>query len=197
MKIFDKLPSCAGYTTICAFNPETNEVSHLVSQRNQIMDSAASVIAHLLQGNHSQHITTAYFEFENLPTPGSTPTPPVFTKADGVEYYTGLEFSSTNDFIRVPAFSQHTITVNGAGNPVVTFCAITPGNDVGFWGKPFTSENNSAVIGAALVATPRYSTQANDIIFARNYPVGAKVLKPVGEQIALTWSIEVKLPEAD
>jgi len=188
------MPKCVGYTNIFSFNPETGDVSQMVSQKNTIMDGMARVIAELLKGNAEYAIGSMYFEFENLSTPSADPAPPAFSKDEGVEYYTGLSYSGDTDFLRVPVIAQPVTTVNSAGSYIASFYAVTPGDEEGFWGKAFNEANNSAVFGGALVATPTPAVQANDVVAARNYPTGAKVLKPSGEQIAMTWNIEVKLP---
>lgn len=193
-KLLDHLPRLAGFTTIAAFNPITGKVSSMISQKNQIMDAAAYAIASLLLGGEEYKVSTMYFEYVNLAAPGDSPNPPSFDKADDVGYYTGLEYSDSVDFLRVPVVANASITINGAGSAIASFYAVTPGVDEGFWGKAFTASNNSAVYGGALVCTPLPTSQANDVIFARNYPSGAKVLKPDGEQIAMVWNIEVQLP---
>jgi hypothetical protein len=194
LKILDKLPRVAGFTSIMSFNPKTGKVSQMVSQKNTIMDGAANAIANLLLGGDEYRVSTMYFEYVNLADPGDSPTPPSFDKSDDVSYYTGLEYSGSVDFLRVPVVADPNIVVNEAGNYVAAFYAVTPGDEEGFWGKAFAAANNSAVYGGALVATPLPTSQANDVIVARNYPDGAKVLKPDGEQIAMVWNIEVQLP---
>jgi hypothetical protein len=190
-----RMPALKGHTTIFSFDPDNKRVSSMVSQKNRIMDNAAEVVARLLVG-HAANINTMYFEYVNLENEGDTPVPPTFDKADGVSYYTGLEYAYDKDFIRVPAQTNATLTENDVGSFVASFFAITPGDEVGFWGKDFSDASNSAVYGGALVSALAPSTQANDLIFARNYPTGAKLLKPPGEQIAMLWNIEVSLPEA-
>ena len=194
LKILEKVQPLVGFTTIMSFNPKTGVVSQMVSQKNTIMNGAANAIANLLLGGDEYQVSHMYFEYVNLSDPGDDPNPPSFDKADGVEYYTGLEYSDSVDFLRVPVVQDPNITINEAGSYVASFYAVTPGDETGFFEKPFAAANNSAVYGGALVATPLPTSQPNDVIVARNYPTNAKVLKPDGEQIAMVWNIEVQLP---
>ena len=169
---------------------------HLHSfQRNMIMDGAAECIANMMLGRPQYKPAAICFEYVNLADPGDLPSPPFFNKSEGVEYFTGLQYSADTDFLRVPVVATPNVVVNELGNYVTTFYAVTPGDVIGFWGKPFTAAANSAVYGGALVASPIPDSQPNDIVIARNYPAGAKVLKPTGEQICIIWSIEITLPE--
>lgn len=194
LTFLDKIPKIAGYQTICSIN-KAGEITQMVHSQNQIMDTSADILANLLMGNAQHQIEYMYFEYQNLASAGDPVTPPAFNKSDGIEYFTGLEFSTSRDFLRVPVvFDNKVTTLGSGGNKLITFFAVTPGDDTGFWGKPFAAANNSAVYGGALVSAPKSSSQANDLVFARNYPSGAKVLKPTGEQIAMTWNIELALP---
>lgn len=189
----DSLFRIQGTMEICAFDPCTRKASSRYFDHNKTMNGAALAIAQLFAG-YSNHIPThIYFEFENLGSQEADPVLPAFGKADGVEYYTGLEFSTSKDFLRVPVIAG-TPYQNEDGDYVISFYAVTPGNNKGFWGKPFSESDNSAVFGGALVATPNPAIQANDIVIARSYPENAKVMKPTGEQISVTWNILVKLP---
>lgn len=196
LNFLDQLPTQKGFQTIFSYDPKTMKISNFVHSRNQIMDDAAEIQANLLIGNGHYKIQFMYYEYQNLASAGDAVTPPTFDKSDDVEYFTGLEFSSDRDFLRVPVKIDNKITTLGSGAKLVTFFATTPGDEQGFFGKPFNSANNSAVYGGALVSAPLPSSQPNDLIFARNYPLGAKILKPEGEQIAMTWNIEIALPEA-
>jgi hypothetical protein len=194
IEIIERMPKLAGFTTIFSFNPVTGEVTRMVMQKNAIMDDAAKAIANLLMGNAQYKVASMYFEYVNLASSGDMPSPPAFSPSEGVDYYIGLQYSPTNDFLRVPVIVSPVPTVNEAGNQVVSFYSITPSDNFGFWGKPFDPASNSAVFGGALVATPEPSYQSSDLIVARNYPAGAKVLKAPGEQISMIWSLEVMKP---
>jgi hypothetical protein len=136
-----------------------------------------------------------YMQFENLASPGDSPVVPTYTPGDGVAYFTNLEVHPTQDFIRVPVLISPSFTSTApayAGN-LITLVALSGGQTTGVWGKSFNEANNSAVFGGALVAAPT-GQQQGDLIFARNYPSGAKVLKPAGEQIVMQWSVEFTSP---
>ena len=194
MEFMDKVNGHRGRTTIFSFDPKTRRVSSLVHQNNQIMDAITLCGAQLFGGSISYKVGALYFEYENLPYETDDPTPPTFDKSEGVEYYTGLQYAVGRDFLRVPILVRPNITETDVGH-LLTLYAVTPDEDAGFWGTPFDAVNNSAVYGGAVAATPDPSNMANDIIIARNYPDGAKVLKAPGEQIAMVWNIEFLKPE--
>lgn len=193
-EVIKSMRSLVGSTCIGTVNQQ-GVFTPVIFQKNMIMDGAAQCVAKMMIGQENYKPAAIYFEYVNLADPGDMPSPPAFVKSDGIEYFTGLQYSSDTDFMRVPVVAPADVTVNGLGNYVATFYAVTPGDVIGFWGKPFTAAANSAVYGGALVASPIWTSQPNDIVIARNYPVGAKVLKPTGEQICIVWSIEVVLPE--
>lgn len=194
LSFIDRLPKIAGFTTFFSFDGAGN-ISQLIHQKNMIMDGAAFCVANLLLGDDRYKVGAIYFEFINLADPADSPSPPAFTKDEGVDYFCGLQYSSNRDLLRVPVVANAQIVETESGSYLISFYAITPGDAFGFWNKPFSAANNSAVYGGALVATPNPSSQSNDIVIARNYPEGAKVMKPDGEQIAAVWNIEVRKPE--
>jgi len=194
LAFLDQVPRLKGYTTILSFNPVTGQISQMVHQYNMIMDGAALCMANLLLGDVRYKVGAMYFEFVNLANPGDTPIPPAFDVHDDVTYFTGLQFSSNTDFLRVPVITNAAITETTHNSYLISFYAVTPGSEFGFWNKPFDAAHNSAVYGGALVATPVFSSQADDIVIARNYPAGAKVMKPVGEQICMVWNLEILKP---
>jgi hypothetical protein len=71
-------------------------------------------------------------------------------------------------------------------NNQVNFFAVTEGT-TGFHGKDFSQSSNSAVYGAAQVATPVIGSQPDDVIFARTYSGIGKVPKEDGLQVGLQW----------
>ena len=183
-----------GHTTIFSFNPRTMQLGQMVHQKNQIMDDITKCGASLFGGNIAYKAGALYFEYENLAYETDDPTPPVFNKSEGVEYYTGLQYDVNRDFLRVPILVHPNVTETTEGH-LLTLYAITPDEDSGFWGKPFDAVNNSAVYGGAVAVTPDPPNLSSDLIIARNYPTGAKVLKAPGEQIAMVWNIEFLKPE--
>jgi hypothetical protein len=189
LNLVERAPTQRGFTTIFSFNQKTEQISQLTYQKNQIMDLITLCSARLFGGSISYKAGAMYFEYQNLANEGDSPTPPAFEKDDTVEYYTGLQYSADVDFIRVPILVSPSVVETDYGH-LLTLYAVTPGEDEGFWGKPFDAVNNSAVYGGAVVATPAPSTQSNDVVIARNYPTGAKVLKSAGEQICMVWNIE-------
>lgn len=195
IEMLEGVPCPRGFTQIFSVNPNTGVISNLAAERNTIMTDAADCLPRQSAGDMRYRLAYMYMQFENLASPGDSPSVPTYTPGDGVEYYTGLEVHPTQDFLRVPLLISPTFTPSSsdyAGN-MVTFVALSGGFDTGFWGKPFNAANNSAVFGGALVAAPT-GQQQGDKIFARNYPTAAKVLKPAGEQIVMQWSIEYTIP---
>lgn len=191
LDIMDRLPQLCGFTTLFSVGKD-GQVRRLFFHKNQIMNGATLATAKLWGGYSNYKAGAFYFEFQNLADPGDTPSYPTFGPTEGVEYYTGLQYSPDKDFLRVPILVSPNVaeTVNGQ---LLTLYAMAPDVNTGFWGKPFSGTNNSVVIGGAVVATVD-SNQANDIIMCRNYPPGTKVPKTTGEQIGMTWNVEFPNP---
>lgn len=195
LNFLDRIAPIRGYTTLFSIN-KAGELTSLFYHKNKIMNGSAMATARMWGGYSNFKAGAMYFEFQNLANPGDTPAYPTFTKADGVEYYTGLQYSPDKDFLRVPIMISPNIAQTANGY-LLTLYALTPDVDTGYWGKPFAGTNNSVVIGGAVAATPDTSVQANDIILCRNYPVGTKVPKTSGEQIGMTWNVEFEYPQEE
>lgn len=198
IKTLEKLPLCPrGRTRIMSVNMKTGVISSMAEQHNTIMANAADILPRVASGDMRYRLMYMYMQFENLSSPSDAPVVPTYTPAEGAEYFTNLEVHATQDFLRVPLLIAPTFTATSpiyAGN-LVTLVALSGGFTTGFWGKAFDEASNSAVFGGALVAAPT-GQQQGDLIFARNYPSGAKVIKPAGEQIVMQWSIEYTSPSA-
>jgi hypothetical protein len=160
------------------------------------MDGMPLAAAYLFSGNIRYKAAAMYFEFENLSDPADSPVVPTFTQDEDVDYFLGLQYNASKDFIRVPLVAQPTITETDDGF-VLSLYAITSDSSTGYNGKAFAASSNSAVFGGAVVASPEAGVVANDVVIARNYPSGAKVDKVDGEQIVMTWSIEFVKPSTD
>jgi hypothetical protein len=191
LKAVEHIVCPRGYTQFMSINPDTGEVSNLVAQPNTIMTDGGDCMARLLAGDFRYKLAYMYMEFENLSDPSDDPVVPSYTPADGVEYYNSLEVHPSQDFLRVPLLTSPSFSPSASGyaGNVVTFVALSGGFVAGNWGKPFSEASVSAVFGGALAAAPT-GLQQGDMIFARNYPTGAKIIKPSGEQIVMQWSIE-------
>ena len=194
-EFLESMPCPKGFTRIMSFNPDTLEISQCVMAPNAIMTDAADCLARVAAGDMRFKVAYMYFEYENLADPGNSPVVPTFAINEGVEYFTGLSAHGSKDFLRVPILAQPGFSSTDPANDgnQVTFYAITSGETLGYNGKDFTTAANSAVYGGALVCAPGASA-TEDKIFARNYPAGAKVIKPVGEQISIQWSVEFQTP---
>lgn len=191
VSVIDSLPRLKGFTTIFSLDGQ-GELRSLFFHKNQIMNEASTATANLWGGYSNYKASAFYFEFQNLADPGDEPSYPTFSAADGVEYYTGLQFSSDKDILRVPILASPAITKTAAG-ALLTLYAIAPDVNTGYWGRTFSGVANSVIIGGAVVATPG-DAQSSDMILCRNYPLGTKVAKTAGEQIGMTWNVEFPFP---
>jgi len=191
LELVERAPVQRGYTTL--FSIGSGKVRQVTFKKNQIMDGITTCSARLFGGAPNFKAGAMYFEYQNLASEIDDPTPPAFSKDEGVEYYSGLQYSPNVDFIRVPILVAPAVSEREAGT-LLTLYAVTPASDYGFWGKPFDALNNSAVYGGAVVATPDVASPSADVVIARNYPTAAKVLKAPGEQICMVWSIEFVKP---
>ncbi len=158
---------------------------------NDILYGWASVVGQLLTGapdGKPYKIGAMYIEFEN--NGGVAVSAPSFTRADGLDYYSGLSVSSVRDYLRVPLIAatlSSSDETNFPGGNVTTFYAQTAGT-AGVHGKAFNDSVQSRVYGAALVATPEFSDASQDIVYSRLYfPSAEQLIKLIGSQLAVSW----------
>jgi len=186
------LMTASGALRLFSFNKATREIAKMIEIRNLILYGGADILALLAGGQSSYNLRTMYIEFENLADPSDPITPPTFGRADGVAYYNGLVSSPNRDFIRVALSVSPAFSTSGVDyvNNIATFFGQSSGT-VGFHGKSFGESSNSAIFGAALVASPDPEDQSKDIVFSRAYSGIDKILKQAGFEIGVTWSIRL------
>ena len=165
---------------------------------NQLQLSWGAIATEAIgRGNPAYKIAAMYIEFENVANPGDPVTIPTFGRDEGIEYYTALMSSSVRDFLRVPLILTPSIEVepgfenafSGDQGNLVTFFTQSVGTQ-GFNGKTYSDSVNSKVFGAALVATPNFADQSQDVIFARSYyDVADQTLKEASSQVGITWEV--------
>lgn len=186
-----------GFIKLFSFDPKTGRIRRIVAKHNLIMYSGADIMAQCLTGAVSYAVAAMYLEFQNnagssSSSSSSSVAPPTFDRTGGIAYYNGLAGYPDRDYLRVPLMVNPTIVASSAlynGNQI-TFFAISDGI-VGFHGKPFGESSNSAVIGAALVATPDWASQATDQVFSRVYSGIDAVRKETGFEIGVTWTVRL------
>ena len=177
-------------------------LTQLVRKPNQIQYDWGLVAAKLLGfGDTSYRPSVIYLEFENVGNPVVSVTPPTFDRDEGKAYYDDLSLSSSKDYLRVPLQSNPVLsaasgyedyfTESGTGNKLA-FMGITTGA-VGVHGRPFTTDDNSKIYGAALVATPDEDDPSKDLIIARTYyEVADQAIKDAVRQFVPTWELVFK-----
>ena len=182
-----------GMVRLFSFNPKTGQIRSMIEKQNLILYSGADVLARCLAGDATYAISSMLMEFKNLPSPSDPITPPAFDRSGGIAYYNGLSSSPDTDYVRVPLVSSPDFTTSDAiyyqGNEA-TYFAISEGS-TGVHGKAFGPGSNSAVYGAALVATPDPVQPSSDVVFSRAYSGIGKLLKEAGFEIGITWTIRM------
>lgn len=176
-----------------------NQLELIFQQSNQIQYDWGFVAAKTIgEGDRNFRVSSLYIEYENVTLPEDEVTPPSFTRGEGVDYYIELALSGVRDFLRVPLLVSPTIGIEagfedwfteGVNGNLLTFYTQTQGTS-GFHGKPFSAAANSKVFGAALVATPVFADQTQDVIFARTYfDTGDQEVKSASKQFGVTWDV--------
>jgi hypothetical protein len=182
-----------GLVRIFSFDPKTGKIKSIIEKQNLILYSGADVMAKCLSGNSNYAISSMFMEFKNLPSPSDSITPPAFDRTGGIGYYSGLSSSLDTDYVRVPLVSMPDFDTSDAlyyNFNQATYFAISEGS-TGVHGKTFGPGTNSAVYGAALVATPEPAQPAQDVVFSRVYSGVGKILKEAGFEIGITWTIRM------
>jgi hypothetical protein len=197
LEAYDLNKSASGSVRFFAYETATKRIVKMIARHNLVLYGGADILSKLLSGAAGYHVSTMYLEYINLPSPGDPIVVPTFDRTGGVSYYNSLASSPDTDFMRVPLQIAPTLSSSNedlyAFNKA-TFIGISEGT-VGFHGKPFGPASNSAVYGAALVATPSPTDQAEDIVFSRVYAGEVSgwseaIAKGAGIQIAATWTIQ-------
>ena len=193
---YDLSKDASGVARFFSFDEETKVIKKMVVTKNLILFSGADILAQALAGTPGYKVSTLYLEFKNLAMPGDPVPIPSFDRTGGVAYYNGLASSLDIDYLRIPlqiSPSFGTSDETDYENNRVTFVGISEGT-LGFHGKLFGSGANSAVYGAALVASPAPDDQTQDRVFSRVYAGvvagwASAIEKQAGTQIGVTWTV--------
>lgn len=194
-----------GHVTLWQIDETTGHKRQLAAQPNQIQVSWGHIAAKQLgfrrQPDRDDYVISGmYFEYENQADPTQYVAVPAFPRTLGLEYYNALATHNSRDYLRVPlrleptlglsptSIGYNVLNVNNLSNQL-TFFAQTSGI-AGVNGKPFSHNTNSKVFAAALVAMPKFSDRARDVIFARIlFDLANQTSKEASAQIGITWDI--------
>lgn len=138
----------------------------LFTQHNQIQDGSKTILCNLLAGNTEFRPDTLYVEFQNS---ADTPTTPVYTTDEGVEYYNNL--SSPKDYLKVPIVIKPSVSEDS-----VTFSAViaagtgaknglTCGSTTQAYGVALVSESTKQVYARMYFTTPVALTTSTQYYF--------------------------------
>lgn len=170
---------------------------HGDGEPNETLFAWGKVVGELLRGapdGKAYKIGAMYIEFEN--NGGSPVTPPAFDRSGGKSYYDGLSSSGDRDYLRVPIVAAQldsTDLTNFPDGNRITFFAQTTGV-AGVHGKTFSDTVSSRIFGGALVSTPVFSDQTQDIVHSRFYFSSSdnQLVKQAGSQVTMTWPLSLQ-----
>lgn len=169
------------------FDRKTGVIHQYTEKANLILYSGADCLSSLLAGDERYAITTMYLEYKN--GTGGAPIPaPVYDRTGGIAYYNTIVGA---DILRVPLAAVPTITTSGSdylGNKA-TFFSISEGTVGEVNSLAFTTAADSAVYGAALVATRDPDDRSQDVIFSRVY-FPTKLTKLAGLEVGVVWPVQ-------
>lgn len=196
----------SGRVKLWYFDEQSTKITPLFEQHNQIQYTwgylAAKALGYRPQPDRPPyHISTIYFEFENVSAPETTVTEATsFSESMGIAHYNAL--SGDRDYLRVPLLLEPAastaptyedkLPVDQATNQL-TFFAQTAGttgvHGLGF-GHNVGGIYNSKIYAVALVASPFPTDPTKDVIFARAVFTGDyQVPKEASSQIGITWNV--------
>lgn len=152
----------------------------------------------LVRGNAAYKLAAMYIEFENVADPSDAVSIPTIAREEGISYYNGLSTSPNRDFLRIAIETAPELSVVSGYDSLLepgyvnraVLSAQTAGA-VGVYGKTFSNGANSKIFGIAVVATPDFDDQTQDVIFARAYhATGDQTIKPASAQVAVTYRLD-------
>lgn len=157
---------------------------------NLVLYSWQTIMAQLLTNPTAAYrLSGMYLEFENKDNPEDEVTLPTYDRTRSLTYYEGLSSHPTRDFLRVGLLGSNQETASNV--TTLTFFASSSGS-TGVHGKPFSSDTNSTIIGAALLALPSASDRTQDLLFSALYfAEGSQKLKLANSDIGLTWRLQI------
>lgn len=163
-------------------------------QSNLVLYQWANIVSKLLTtGDARFRIGGLYLEFENTASPGASVSPDTFDRTRDVTYYDDLVGHATRDYLRVPiTASQVLSTGNGLTNNQLVFFARSSGL-TGVHGKAFSSDVNSVVFGASLVAYVDATDATQDLLFSSFYfDEPDQQQKLSSSQIGIEWQLDLQ-----
>lgn len=175
-----------GYVRAGVWQPATSWI------KNLIMFDAATLLAELLRGapdGKVYQLGALYILFEN--NGGAPVSPPSFGRDGGKSFFDGLSTDPNQDYLRVALTA---ITMDSTdtgdyprGNRLTVF-AQTEGV-TGTHGKTFSDAVQSRIFGGAVVATPVFADQTQDLVYARFDFASAdeQLIKLAGSQIGIQY----------
>jgi len=162
----------------------------------QLVRSGFAIAKTLGLGDATYKINRVYIEFENVATPATAVSVPVFTQYADLTYYQNL--LAPKDYLSVPLLGDPTLSIAagygayftaGVDGNELTFLAQTAGT-AGVNGVPFSNALNSKVYGLALVSATDEGDATKDIVIARGYyAVADQMVKPAAGQIHVSAEI--------
>lgn len=175
-----------GFCTIWAELPDGRRVRHH-AQRNLLVYSAGEAFARALAGQ-AYYPRGVYMQFENL----ADPEDPITVISPAVEDTAALfpALTSDFDFVRAELTMPAALETYGTSyeNNQAHYYASIPATASSYNGNlTLSPANNSAVIGAGLVAIPSMADQTQDILIARI--ATPKLLLKTGMRVGIEWQI--------
>jgi hypothetical protein len=158
---------------------------------NLVLYQWTEIVSKLLTTGDSRYrIGGMYLEFKNVASPGTTVSPPSFTRARTVAYYDALASSPDTDYLRVPLTATQILSEGeGLTNNQLVFFARSSGM-TGVHGKSFSYASNSVVFGASLVAFVDATDTTQDLLYSSIYfATEDQQQKLATSQIGLEWPI--------
>lgn len=163
-------------------------------KRNLLMYGAASAIAGFMTTRDPVWLPAGILlEFANVEDPEDSVAAPDYDRGDGIDYYNGLDGSSS-DFLRVPITyrrGKNTDVSLYPDNNGAVYLGLTAGMTEGVNGLPFSAGANSKVFGAAIVCILDPDDRTQDLVFSRIYFDAAdQALKlDLPQNLGLEWEI--------
>ena len=180
---------CAPSDDISTWTPST------AWKKNLVLYQWAAIAGRLLNGAGVKYsIGGMYLEFDN--SGSAVDPPPTFDRARTISYYNNMNTeNSDRDYLRVPLSSTQLLSSDSSLYPDGNQCIFFSRSQglTGVHGNQFSSDDNSVIFGASLVAFVDDTDATQDLLLSSIYfATSDQQAKLSTSQVGIEWELTLQ-----